>query len=54
MEVLRELIEEEEKEHELSQDAMHGKQDAIQKLTDGFVKRVDEAVAGKEREVLEM
>jgi ribosome recycling factor len=43
-----------EKEHELSQDAMHGKQDAIQKLTDGFVKRVDEAVAGKEREVLEM
>jgi ribosome recycling factor len=43
-----------EKEHELSQDAMHGKQDAIQKLTDGLVKRVDEAVAGKEKEVLEM
>jgi len=43
-----------EKEHELSQDAMHDKQDAIQKLTDGFIKKVDDAVAGKEKEVLEM
>jgi ribosome recycling factor len=43
-----------EKEHELSEDAMHAKQDEIQKLTDAFIKRVDDAVAGKEREVLEM
>jgi ribosome recycling factor len=43
-----------EKEHELSEDAMHAKQDEIQKLTDAFIKRVDAAVAGKEREVLEM
>jgi ribosome recycling factor len=43
-----------EKEHELSQDEMHARQEAIQKLTDAFIKKVDEAVAGKEKEVLEM
>jgi ribosome recycling factor len=43
-----------EKEHELSQDEMHTRQDAIQKLTDQFIKKVDEAVGGKEKEVLEL
>jgi ribosome recycling factor len=43
-----------EKEHELSQDDMRTKQEAIQKLTDAFIKKVDEAVAAKEKEVLEM
>ena len=43
-----------EKEHELSQDQMHTKQEAIQKLTDSFIKQVDDAVAGKEKEVLEL
>jgi ribosome recycling factor len=43
-----------EKEHELSEDAMRQKQDAIQKLTDAFIKKVDESVAAKEKEVLEL
>jgi len=43
-----------EKEHELSQDQMHTRQEAIQKLTDLFIKKVDDAVTGKEKEVLEL
>jgi ribosome recycling factor len=43
-----------EKEHELSQDEMHSRQEAIQKLTDQFVKKVDEVVVAKEKEVLEL
>jgi ribosome recycling factor len=43
-----------EKEHELSQDDMRHKQDAIQKLTDSFIHRVDEAVAAKEKEIMEI
>ena len=43
-----------EKEHELSEDDMRGKQDAIQKLTDQFVHRVDEAVTAKEKDILEI
>jgi len=43
-----------EKEHELSQDLMHTRQEAIQKLTDGYIKKVDDAVAAKEKEVLEL
>ena len=43
-----------EKEHELSEDVMRNKQDAIQKLTDQFVHKVDEAVAAKEKEILEI
>lgn len=43
-----------EKEHELSEDDMRSKQDAIQKLTDTFIKKVDDAVATKEKEILEL
>jgi ribosome recycling factor len=43
-----------EKEHELSEDDMRHKQEAIQKLTDVFVHKVDEAVAAKEKEILEI
>lgn len=43
-----------EKEHDISEDEMRSKQDAIQKLTDAFIKKVDEAVASKEKEVLEL
>ncbi|HET6349388.1 MAG TPA: ribosome recycling factor [Candidatus Krumholzibacteria bacterium] len=43
-----------QKEHELSEDAMHQKQEAIQKLTDQFVHKVDEAIAAKEKEILEI
>jgi ribosome recycling factor len=43
-----------EKEHDISEDEMRAKQDAIQKLTDSYVKRVDEAVTAKEKEILEL
>ncbi|HKW13702.1 MAG TPA: ribosome recycling factor [Candidatus Krumholzibacteria bacterium] len=43
-----------EKEHDLSEDDMRHKQDAIQKLTDLFVHKVDDAVAAKEKEILEI
>jgi ribosome recycling factor len=43
-----------EKEHELSEDDMRDKQDEIQKLTDQFVHRVEEAVTSKEKEILEI
>lgn len=43
-----------EKEHELSEDDMRNKVEAIQKLTDNFVHKVDEAVAAKEKEILEI
>lgn len=43
-----------EKEHDISEDEMRSKQDAIQKLTDAFIKKVDDAVAAKEKEVLEL
>jgi ribosome recycling factor len=43
-----------EKEHQLSEDAMRTKTEEIQKLTDAFVKKVDDAVAMKEKEVLEI
>jgi ribosome recycling factor len=33
---------------------MRHKQEAIQKLTDNFVHKVDEAVAAKEKEILEI
>jgi ribosome recycling factor len=43
-----------EKEHELSEDDMRAKQEAIQKLTDAFVHKVDEAIAAKEKEIMEI
>jgi ribosome recycling factor len=43
-----------EKEHDISEDQMRSKQDAIQKLTDAYTKKVDEAVAAKEKEILEL
>jgi ribosome recycling factor len=43
-----------EKEHDLSEDDMRHKQDAIQKLTDSFVHKIDEAVTAKEKEILEI
>lgn len=43
-----------EKEHDISEDEMRHKTDAIQKLTDGYIKKVDEAVAAKEKEILEL
>jgi ribosome recycling factor len=43
-----------EKEHEISEDMLHTKQDEVQKMTDDFITQVDESVALKEKEILEI
>jgi ribosome recycling factor len=42
-----------EKEKEISEDEMHRGMSRVQELTDDFVKRVDEVVAKKEKEIIE-
>lgn len=43
-----------EKKHEISEDEMHTNQEETQKLTDRYIKRVDEVVATKEKEIMEL
>jgi ribosome recycling factor len=43
-----------EKAHDISEDQMHTRQDEVQKLTDDYVKKVDEVVAAKEKEIMEI
>jgi ribosome recycling factor len=43
-----------EKEHSISEDEMHTKQDDVQKLTDSYIEKIDEVVAVKEKEVMEI
>lgn len=43
-----------QKEDEIGEDHMHTKQDDIQKLTDEYIKKVDESVAAKEKEIMEI
>ena len=40
-----------EKKHEISEDDVKDWSDQIQKLTDGYIKRVDDSLADKEREI---
>jgi ribosome recycling factor len=43
-----------EKEHKLSEDEMHSRQEDVQKMTDKFIKQVDEVIATKEKEIMEV
>ena len=43
-----------EKEHKISEDQMHDRQDEVQKLTDKFIKEIAEVVATKEKEIMEI
>jgi ribosome recycling factor len=43
-----------EKKHDMSEDQMHTHQEEIQKLTDKFIAEIDEVVAGKEKEIMEI
>jgi ribosome recycling factor len=42
------------KEKEISEDAAHGAEENIQKLTDKYIAKVDEALAAKEKEMMEI
>jgi len=48
MESLKKL----EKDGNISQDEMHNKHDEVQKITDSFIEKIDEAFHLKEREIL--
>jgi ribosome recycling factor len=43
-----------EKRHDISEDEMHTQQDEVQKLTDIFVAKIEEVVAAKEKEIMEI
>ena len=43
-----------EKDHGISEDEMHTRQDEVQKITDKYIKQVDEVVDGKEKEIMEI
>lgn len=43
-----------EKDHKISEDEFHTRQEEIQKVTDKFIKQVDEVMASKEKEILEV
>ena len=43
-----------EKEGEISQDVQHKLQQQIQHMTDEYIKRIDEALAHKDREILQV
>ncbi len=42
-----------EKEHEISEDESHKGQDEVQKLTDKYIRQIDELVKRKEKDILE-
>jgi ribosome recycling factor len=50
IEILREM----KKEKEIGEDVLYRYQDEVQKITDDFVAKVDEQLAAKEKEILEM
>ena len=41
-----------EKDKEVTQDELHGKMEAIQKLTDGYIHKVDEILKEKEEDIM--
>jgi ribosome recycling factor len=43
-----------EREKLISQDELHQHLDKIQKVTDGFIQKIDEALNAKEKEILEI
>ena len=47
-----EALKKAEKDDKISQDEHRQKSDEVQKLTDGYVKQVDEALAHKEKEIM--
>ena len=42
------------KEKEISDDEMHQAEDEVQKITDTFIKQVDEVLSAKETELMEI
>lgn len=49
-----EMLKDMKKEKQISEDDLHKEQERVQKATDGFITRVDEVVAEKETEIMEI
>jgi len=49
-----EFVKKKEKEKEISQDDLKKNQEEIQKLTDDFIKEIDNLIAAKEKEIMEI
>jgi ribosome recycling factor len=49
-----EHLKRQEKDHNISEDEHRKKSDEIQKLTDGMIKKIDETLAGKEKEIMQV
>jgi ribosome recycling factor len=49
-----EFLKKQEKDHKISQDEHHSLSDQVQKLTDEHVKKVDDALAAKEKEIMQV
>ncbi|UCD71252.1 MAG: ribosome recycling factor [Syntrophobacterales bacterium] len=43
-----------EKEKSISKDELHQNMEKVQKITDGFIQKIDEVLGAKEREILEI
>jgi len=48
-----EMLKELKAEKEISEDELYRSQDDVQKITDEFIKKVDETTAQKEQEIIE-
>jgi ribosome recycling factor len=49
-----ELLKKDEKDGKISEDDLHKTQDKIQKLTDRYIEQIDQALAAKEKEIMEI
>ena len=49
-----EHLKRQEKDHEISQDEHRQHSDETQKLTDGYIKRIDDVLAQKEKEIMQV
>lgn len=49
-----EVLKKDEKDGKMSEDDSHKTQDKIQKLTDKYISEIDEALAAKEKEIMEV
>ena len=49
-----EYLKRQEKAHDISQDDHRHRSDEIQKLTDGYIKKIDETLAQKEKEIMQV
>jgi ribosome recycling factor len=48
-----EKLKKQKKAKEISEDDMYRQQDEVQKITDSHIKKIDEIIGGKEKEIMD-